>query len=252
MRVSSAMEVRERWRGRQHRRQLRQGLRQRGQRGATRLDGTITEASARQAGVQQRGAAAVAVRRGSMYVAQRRHGGGSGGTATALRESEGHIASDLRDLSRAQLNLTSFRRATFPSFAENRGLENRNCSGAPVMEAACGTRCCATITTATHYYTPRPRHERDVWLEKVVLLHGSRITAPTTAARAAHCRAAPHQTAGAAGCPHESAHRVGRRGRRSACCSRKPTGCTPASPLFRDLGAAPVVPMASPVPEPTV
>ena len=51
--------------------------------------------SARQAGVQQRGAAAVAVRRGCAHVAQRRHGG-SGGTATALQESEGHIASDLR------------------------------------------------------------------------------------------------------------------------------------------------------------
>ena len=44
----------------------------------SRLDDTITEASARQAGVQQRGAAAVAVRRDCTHAAQRRHGGGSG------------------------------------------------------------------------------------------------------------------------------------------------------------------------------
>ena len=82
--------TRERWWVQQRRRQRHaQGLRQRGQRGArdcTRLDGTITEASARQAGVRERGAAAVAVRRGCAHVAQRRHGG-SGGTATALWES---------------------------------------------------------------------------------------------------------------------------------------------------------------------
>ena len=55
-----------------------------GRRGAhdcTRLDDTITEASARQVGVRERGAAAVAVRRGSTHVAQRRHCGGSGGAA---------------------------------------------------------------------------------------------------------------------------------------------------------------------------
>ncbi len=54
-------------------------------------------AARRTARVRDRGAAAVAVRRGFAHVAQRRHGGDSGGTATELRESEGHIALDPRD-----------------------------------------------------------------------------------------------------------------------------------------------------------
>ena len=59
-----------------------------GSRGAydgTRLDGTNIEASARRAGVRERGTAAMAVRWGCTHATQRRHGRDSGGTVAVAR-----------------------------------------------------------------------------------------------------------------------------------------------------------------------
>ena len=103
----------------------------------TRLDDTITEASARQTGVRERCAAAVAMRRGSTHVAQRRHGGGSG-TATALRESEGHIESDLRSET-CRSGRREFRRDSDPA-AEDNAASRARCyrTYAPRVRAAPG------------------------------------------------------------------------------------------------------------------